>query len=676
MTNPLLAKSSLQYQLPDFQAIKDEHYKPAFEAGFAEQQAAVQRIISEPDVTFENTLVELEKSAPILSRTLNVFYNKVSADSNDEILALEAEIAPRLSAHQDSILMNEKLFARVKLLSDQAETGALQLSPEDLRLLNKYLDDFLFAGAALSHEARSRVAEINERISTLQAEFHKRLLDDTNDLVVLVENEQDLDGLSAAEIASAAATAEERGLQGYAIPLLNYSGHPLLAKLKNRELRKEIMLRTFMRGNRDNPNNTFPLVSEMLKLRAEKAKFFGFSNYAQYVTSQQTAKSPEKIHEVLGRISPKATSNAKSEAEELEKKLRAEHGPQAVLESWDWDFYTERVRAEKYSIDTSELQAYFELNNVLEKGVFFAAEKLYGLTFLARPDLVGYHPDAQVYEVFRDGKPWALYLLDPYTRSSKSGGAWMNNLVDQSHLLDQRPVVVNNMNIPKPAAGDPTLLTFDEVNTLFHEFGHTLHGLLSDVRYPRLSGTNVERDFVEFPSQVNEMWMLWPEVLQNYAIHHQTGESLGLEWIEKLDNAKAFNQGFATSHYLQAAVLDLALHEAEEIAQSLAEFEAAVITEYGLAFHPVPTRYKINYFSHIFDGGYSAGYYGYIWSEVLDADTVDWFRENGGLTRANGQRFADLLLSRGGTVDSMEMYEEFRGKPASIEPLLARRGLL
>ena len=392
--------------------------------------------------------------------------------------------------------------------------------------------------------------------------------------------------------------------------------------------------------------------------------------------TQQTAKSPDRVHEVLRKIAPVAKRNAEAEGRVLAELMQREVGA-SDLRSWDWDRYTEQQRKEKYSIDTSVLKPYFELNRVLEDGVFYAAGQLYGLKFTRRKDLVAYHPDANVYQVdFEDGSRCGLYIFDPYARPSKRGGAWMNNLVDQSHLLGKRPVVVNNMNIPKPAAGNPSLMTLDEVNTLFHEFGHTLHGLLSDVYYPRFSGTNVERDFVEFPSQVNEMWMLWPEVLQNYAIHHQTGEKLSLDWIDKLQATEAFNQGFATTHYLQAAILDLAMHEASETPADISAFEAAAIKDYGLDYAAVPTRYRPNYFAHIFAGGYSAGYYGYIWSEVLDAESVNWYKSQGGLSRENGRKFAASLLSRGGATDSMELVRELLGRDPEITPLLKRRGLL
>lgn len=675
MNNPLLTQSKLDYELPDFANLIDEHYLPAFEFGCSEQLREVSAIVSQSEITFENTLVALEKSGQILTSMLMVFYNKTSSDTSATLQEIEAEIAPRLAAHSDAIRLNPDLFKRLTKLEADEKQGLLSLDEESSWLLRRYLLDFRFAGAGLDADARARVAEINERTSSLQAEFDKRVLADSNDLAVIVSDLEDLQGLTDGEIQAAKAAAEARGQTGFALPLLNYSGHPLLAKLDSRELRKELMQRTLSKSSRGNENDTSELVRELLDLRREKAALFGYRSYAEYVTAQQTAGSPERVHEVLRKIAPAAMRNAKAEAEALQHQMNAEY-PGEQLMSWDWDRYTERERAEKFAIDTSELKPYFELNKVLVDGVFFAAEKLYGLTFQRRADLVAYHPDVQIYEVFKDSRPWGLYLFDPYARPSKSGGAWMNNLVDQSHLLEKRPVVVNNMNIPKPAGNDPCLMTFDEVNTLFHEFGHTLHGLLSDVYYPRFSGTSVERDFVEFPSQVNEMWMLWPEVLRNYAVHHKTGEPLDLSWIDKLNAAASFNEGFKTTHYLQAAILDLALHESDVTPQDLDEFERKAIEDYGLWFEPVPTRYRTNYFAHIFMGGYSAGYYGYIWSEVLDADTVNWFKENGGLTRKNGQRFSDMLLSRGGSEDSLELYRKFRGREADIKPLLERRGLL
>lgn len=675
MQNPLLKLSDREFRLVDFSSLKDEHYLPAFEAAVSEHNQEIAKILQQPEVTFENTLVELEKSGQLLTQLVNVFFNKSSSDTNEQLQQIEAELSPRLTAHLDSIKLNPEVFARLTELEAQRSSGALSLDPESDWLLTKYLEDFRHAGAELTEADRARVAAINERLAGLQAEFDKRLLADSNDLAVNLPDDSRLAGLSKAEIESCRQAAQARGQEGFTIPLLNYSGHPLLAKLEDRALRQEILERTLSRGGRGNANDTSDLVREMLALRREKAKLFGYQTYSEYVTSTQTAKSPQNIHDVLRKIAPVARQNAVREAEKLQQLMNREVAD-ATLAAWDWDRYTEQLRAEEYDVDTAVLKPYFELRRVLEHGVFFAAEKLYGLHFTRRDDIVGYHEDNWIYQVdFEDGSNCGLYIFDPYARPSKSGGAWMNNLVDQSGLLGFKPVVVNNMNIPKPAGDNPALMTFDEVNTLFHEFGHTLHGLLSDVKYPRFSGTNVERDFVEFPSQVNEMWMLWPEVLQNYAVHFETGERLDPIWIERILATEAFNQGFETTHYLQAAILDLALHESESAPQNLAGFEMAAIEDYGLRFDPVPTRYRTNYFAHIFAGGYASGYYGYIWSEVLDAESVNWFKERGGLTRENGRAFAAGLLSRGGSSDSMTLVEELLGRKPSITPLLIRRGL-
>jgi len=674
MTNPLLQLATDPYNLVDFACLKNEHYLPAFEKAVAEHNQEIKAITSQSEVTFENTLVALEKSGQLLSQMMMVFYNKSSADTNEEIQKLEAEILPKFSAHMDSIQLNPELFKRLIQLEKDLEDSKLSLDEESAWLVEKYLQDFREAGAELSAASRARVAQINERIAGLQAEFDKRLLADSNDLAINLPDASRLQGLSETEIASARQAAEARGQSGYTIPLLNYSGHPLLEKLEDRQLRQELLESTLARGGRGNSNDTSELIQEMLSLRAEKAKLFGFSSFAEYTTHTQTAKNPERIHQMLRRIAPIARANAGKEAQERQEFMQRE--TQGELKAWDWPRYTEQIRAEKYSVDTSVLKPYFELRKVLEDGVFFAANRLYGISFKERTDIVGYHPDNWIYEVsYEDGSPCGLYIFDPYARPSKVGGAWMNNLVDQSHLLGKLPVVVNNMNIPKPAPGSPALMTFDEVSTLFHEFGHTLHGILSNVTYPRFSGTNVERDFVEFPSQVNEMWMLWPEVLANYAVHYETKEKLDPTWIDKILATEAFNQGFETTHYLQAAILDLAFHESQTPPVDLVAFEKEAISNYGLDFEPVPTRYKTNYFAHIFAGGYAAGYYGYIWSEVLDAESVNWFKANGGLTRENGRKFAEALISRGGSRDSMTMVREFLGHEPSVEPLMKRRGL-
>ena len=675
IANPFAQRSDLDFELPPFALIKEEHYLPAFYEGCTQQLAEVQAILDTPGAaTFENTIVALEKSGQMLMRTLLVFFNKSSSDTNDAMDKIEEEMAPKLAAHQDAINLNPALYARIKSLYDNRES--IGLNTEDAWLLERYYKDLIHAGAHLSESQRDRLKELNEELSKLETQFSKNVLADTNDLAVLVDTIDELDGLSENEIASAAAAAKDRGHEGkWLIGMVNFSGNPVLDSLTNRALRKKIMQDSLLKGNRANENDNKPVILKVVKLRAERAKLFGKNTHAEHVIAVQTAEHPDNVHAMLRKIAPAAVRNAKAEAQDLKKSAGTE------IESWDWGFYTEQVRLEKYNIDTSKMRPYFELESVLTNGIFFAANKLFGITFKERPDLVTYHPEARAFEVFNeDGSKLGLFIGDFYTRDSKRGGAWMNNLVDQNFLFNQLPVVVNNLNIPKPPAGKPTLLTFSETTTLFHEFGHALHGLLSQVKYPRVSGTSVQRDFVEFPSQVNEMWILWPEVVENYARHFETGEKLPQEWIDNLDAASTFNEGHATTSYLAAAILDLAWHslDSEEAAKvtDVEAFEAQAIKDYGLDFAPVPTRYRSTYFSHIFAGGYSAGYYGYIWSEVLDADTVDWFKENGGLQRKNGEHFRNTLLGRGGSIDSMQMFRNFRGRDSKIEPLLKRRGLL
>jgi peptidyl-dipeptidase Dcp len=610
-------------------------------------------------------------------RVLVVFYNKSSSDTTDRLDEIEEEIAPKLSAHTDAIRLNQALFGRIKELYGKRDS--LELNTEDAWLLERYYMDFTHAGAHLTDAQREELTNLNEELSKLETQFGKNLLTDTNDLGVLVDDVTELDGLSENEIAACAAAAKARGLEGkWLVGMVNFTGHPLHSSMKNRSLRERVMKNSLIKGARNNENDNRPVILQIVKLRAKRAELFGVKTHAEHVLQDRNAQNPENVHKMLKQIAPAAVRNARAEGADLQKSIDAS-GEKFTLESWDWDFYTEAVRMEKYNLDTSAMRPYFELERVLNDGVFFAANKLFGITFKERKDIVTYHPDARAFEVFNeDGSKLALFIGDFYTRDSKRGGAWMNNLVDQSHLLGQLPVVVNNLNVPKPPAGQPTLLTYDEITTLFHEFGHTLHGMLSDVKYPRFSGTSVERDFVEFPSQVNEMWLTWPEVLDNYAIHYETGEKIPQEWVDNLKAASTFNEGHATTSYMAAAILDLAWHslDADATIEDVEEFEAKAIEAYGLNYGPVPTRYRSTYFSHIFAGGYSAGYYGYIWSEVLDADTVDWFKENGGLTRANGDHFRKTLLSRGGSINSMQMFRNFRGRDATIEPLLKRRGLL
>lgn len=677
LANPFARPSTLEYELPPFALIKDEHYLPAFYAGMAEQLQEVETILASGTPTFENTIVALEKSGRLLNRVSLVFFNKSSSDTSPALDAIEEEIAPKLSAHTDAITLNPDLFARISELYENRSTS--ELVQEDLWLLERIYRDFDFAGAALTQSQREELTAINERISVLNATFERQVLADTNESAIIIDDLAELDGLTANEIATAKAAAESRGVSDkWLITMVNFSGHPWLASLHNRELREQIMTASLAKGARGNEHDNKATVLELVELRARRAELFGATSHAEYLLRERNAATPAKVHEMLRQVAAPAVANARKEGAELQAAIIAD-GQSFELASWDWDYYAEKVRLAKYNIDTAALAPYFELERVLHDGVFFAATQLFGITFKERADLITYHPEARAFEVSdSDGKALGLFIADFYTRDSKRGGAWMNNLVDQNFLLGQLPVVCNNLNIPKPPAGEPTLISFDFLTTLFHEFGHALHGLLSSVKYPRVSGTSVERDFVEFPSQVNEMWMLWPEVVSNYAYHYQTGEKLSQEIIDRIDAAAAFNQGYETTAYLQAAVLDLAWHEisAGEQVTDVEKFEAEAIAAYGLEYAPVPTRYRTTYFSHIFAGGYSAGYYGYIWSEVFDADTVEWFKEKGGLRRELGEIFRSELLSRGASLDSMEMYRNFRGQDALIEPLLRRWGLL
>ena len=675
--NPFAQRSTLEYELPDFAAINDESYLPAFYAGCEQQLAEVAAILAQQEVTFDNTIVALERSGQVLNRMLMVFYNKSSSDTSKALDDIEEEIAPKLAAHSDAIRLNPALFGRIKQLFDNR--SALGLNTEDEWLLERYYQDFTHAGAHLSDAQREELTKLNEELSKLETQFGKNLLNDTNALAVVVDDVAELDGLTEGQIAACAQAAKDRGLDGkWLIGMVNFTGHPMLAQLTNRALRERIMKNSLIKGKQDNENDNRPVLLKMAALRAKRAKLFGVATHAEHVLQDRNAAHPDNVHKMLRQIAPAAVRNAKLEAAELEAAMQADGG-NGKLQSWDWDLYTERVREAKFNLDSAALKPYFELERVLFDGVFYAANKLFGLSFKERKDLKTYHPEARAFEVFNeDGSKLALFIGDFFTRDSKRGGAWMNNLVDQNFLFGQLPVVVNNLNVPKPAAGEPALLTYDETTTLFHEFGHALHGMLSNVKYPRFSGTSVQRDFVEFPSQVNEMWLSWPEVIDNYARHYETGERIPQDWLDSLKASSTFNEGHATTSYLAAAILDLAWHQITEDddIRDVEAFEAKAIADYGLDFDPVPTRYRSTYFSHIFAGGYAAGYYGYIWSEVLDADTVDWFKQNGGLTRANGDHFRDTLLSRGGSLNSMQMFRNFRGQDATIEPLLKRRGLI
>jgi peptidyl-dipeptidase Dcp len=675
--NPFLSPSTLPYQLPPFAAIRDEHYRPAFDAGMAEQLAEVRAIVADPaDPTVDNTLVALERSGRVLARVATVFFALSSSDSTDFRTVLEEELAPRLAAHSDAIRLDPALYARISTL--HARRADLGLDAETAYLLERYHTEYTLAGAGLSETDKSALREFNMRLSTLTTRFEKNLLADTNDLAVVIDDVAELDGLSAGEISAAAAAARDRGLDGrYVITLVLPTSHPYLASLTDRGVRERLLTASRSRGIRGGDHDNRELVLEITRLRAQRARLLGFASHAACVTADQTAKSPDAVAAMLGRLAPAAARNARTEQRALQEAVRAEGGADE-LAAWDWAYYTEKVRQAAFDVDTSAMRPYFELERVLHDGVFYAATRLYGITFTERPDLIAWNPEARVFDVTEeDGSPVGLYIADFYTRDSKRGGAWMDALVSQSTLLGTPTIVTNNLNVPKPATGSTTLLSFDEVNTLFHEFGHALHGLFARVTYPRFSGTNVHRDFVEFPSQVNEMWMLWPEVLTNYARHYQTDEAMPQELVDRIRTSATFNEGFATSEYLAAALLDQAWHRigAEDEVTDVAGFEAAALAEAGLENPLVPPRYASTYFAHTFSGGYDAGYYSYIWSEVLDADAVAWFTENGGLTRANGDRFRSGLLGVGGSADPLNAYRAWRGRDAEIQPLLDRRGL-
>ncbi|GAB6858287.1 M3 family metallopeptidase [Microbacterium xylanilyticum] len=677
-TNPLLTPSALPYAVPDYGRIRAEHYRPAFRQGVEEQLAEIRRITMARSMpTFENTMEALERSGELLDRVAHAFYTVSSADATAEIQTIDEELAPLMAAHHDAILLNAALYWRVSQL--QAQLEDLPLEPEQRRLVERWHREMTLAGAALDDEAKVRLTDLNQRLSSLSATFEKNLLADTNELAVVFDAPEELDGLSAGELSAAARAAEERSLErGYLIALPLFTGHPALSVLTNRESRRRIMEASRSRGSRGGEHDNRGVLSEIVALRAERAALLGYPTHAAAVTADETAGTPAAVERMLRDLAVPAARNAEAERTALQQLIDETEDEPFPLEAHDWAYYTEKLRAARYDIDTAALRAWFEAERVLQDGVFAAAGRLYGLSFTERADLPVYHPGARTFEVFQeDGTPLGLYVLDLYTRDSKRGGAWMNEIVSQSALRSTLPVVANNLNIARPADGEPTLLTLDEVNTLFHEFGHALHGLFSDVTYPHFSGTEVFRDFVEFPSQVNEMWMLWPEIVSAYARHHETGEPLSDDVIARLQATETFNQGFATSEYLAAAWLDQALHalRAGAAVDDVAAFEAAALADIGLAEPAVPPRYSSAYFAHIFAGGYSAGYYSYIWSEVLDADTVEWFRENGGLTRANGERFRRRLLAVGGSRDPLEAYRDFRGRDAEIGPLLKRRGL-
>lgn len=676
--NPFYTESSLYMKYPEFDEIKNENYTPAFEKGMAEHMAEIDAIAERADSpTLENTIIAMEKSGALLDRVATVFFALISANTNEEMEKIRSEMAPKLSAHSDQILLNGKLFHRVKTIYEQRDQ--LGLDAESKRLVEKYYTDFIRSGANLSNEEKESLKKINGEMAVLQTTFSQNVLKEVNALAVVVDSKDELDGLSDAAIEAAANEAKSRELDGkYVITLRNTSGQPPMASLTNRALRERIHKTSLSRGSRGGDFDNRDILANVIKLRAERAQLMGYNNHAAYSLENQTAQTPKAVNERLSSLAPKAVANANKEATDLQKMIDAEDGS-FKLASWDWDFYTEKVRADRYNFDASQLKPYFEMDNVLQNGVFYAATQLFGITFKERFDLPVYQEDIRVFQVFNeDGSVLALFIFDGYARSSKRGGAWMNAYVSQSKLKGNKPVIANHMNVVKPPKGEPTLMSFDEVITTFHEFGHALHGMFSDVNYPYFAGTSVPRDFVEYPSQVNEMWAIWPEVLKNYAVHHETGKPMPKELLDKVLATQKFNQGFSTTEYLAASLLDQALHQLSPdqvpTGEEIIAFEADALKTAGVSMDVIPPRYRSTYFSHII-GGYSAGYYSYIWSEVLDADTVEWFKENGGLKRENGDHFRKTLLSRGGSKDALKIFKDFRGAEPNIQPLLDRRGL-
>jgi peptidyl-dipeptidase Dcp len=680
--NPFLDPSPLPFQAPDFSIIQEEHYLPAFEAGM-EQQLEEVRVIAEQSEppTFENTLVALEKTGITLARVEKVFFNLTSSTTTENLQKIQAEISPRLAAHSDNILLNPKLFQRVKFLFDRREE--LDLSPEQQRLLKEQYDQFVRAGALLSDEAQSRIRAINEELSSLTTTFQENLLAITRERAVIVDDVSLLDGMTPAQIAAAAEAANQRGETGkYLLAITNTTRQPVLTSLHNRQLRQRVWEASAYRGlGRDEGLDNRPLVLKIARLRAEKAALLGHPHWASYALDTQMAKTSQAAFSMLTDLVPAVVARAKQEAADIQAKLAGElpEGEKAEVKPWDWEYYAQKVRQDKYDIDEDELRPYFELESVLQNGVFFTMHRQFGITFRERQDLPVYHPDVRVFDVLdHDGSEIGLFYADYYARDSKRGGAWMSSFVSQSELLGTKPVIINVLNIPKPAEGDPTLISFSEVTTLFHEMGHGVHGLFSQVTYPMLSGTSVPRDFVEFPSTFQEDWAIDPVVLKNYARHHETGEPLPQELLDRLIEANQFNQGFDTLEYIAAALLDLEWHSisADMIPDDVEAFEQATLAKYGVDFAPVPPRYKSSFFAHIWPGGYSASYYAYLWSEVLAADAFAYVGTQGGLQRENGDRYRDTILSRGGSREPMKMYVEFRGSEPTVDALLKRRGLI
>ena len=672
--NPFMKKSALQYQAPEFDKIKDEHFKPAFDYGLKQNLTEIEKIANNTEVpTFENTVLALEKSGEVLKRAQIIFYNLTGSNTNPTLQKIEEEYAPIFAAHYDKIYLNSKLLNRIKAV----KTDGLDL--EDKRLIEVYKQKFELAGANLTDAQKEQMKTINAELATLGTQFSSKLLEARKKGAVLFDNVKDLEGLSADEIAAAATDAKNAGYEGkYLLTLLNTTQQPLLQNLKNRATREKLYKASWYRAEKGDENDTRATLEKMAKLRMDKAHLMGKSSYAELNLMDQMAQKPENALKLLSQLANPAVEQARKEAADIQKLIDEQKGGFS-LEPWDWNFYAEQVRKAKFDLDENQIKPYFEVSTVLEKGVFYAAEKFYGITFKERKDLPVYHPDVVAYEVFdRDGKSLAIYYLDFYTRDNKNGGAWMSNFVEQSFTTNTKPVIVNVFNYQKPAPGKPSLISYDDVSTMFHEFGHTLHGLFANQKYITISGTNVPRDFVEFPSQINEFFALEPSILKNYAIHYETKQPMPQTLVEKIKNASTFNQGYATTELVSAATLDMAWHSvtSENQFKPTLEFEKEVLQKYGFTLPQVPPRYHSPYFAHIWGGGYSAGYYAYMWSDVLNADAWKWITDNGGMTRENGDRFRKYILSVGNSVDLNKAYKDFSGRNPEIKPLLQNKGFV
>jgi len=674
--NPFYAPSTLPFQAPPFDKIKDTDYQPAIEAGMAAQRAEVDAIANNPAApTFENTIVAMEKTGALLNRASLVFYGVVQANTNDTLQAVQEAMAPKLAAHQDAISLNTKLFARISTLYNERAT--LKLDPESLRLLEYDYQQFVKAGANLNDADKTKLKKLNEEDAVLETAFTNKLLAGTKAAAFTTTDKSKLAGLSDAQIASAALAAKERKVEGYVVPLQNTTQQPDLTFLTDRATRQQIFEDSFERTERGGENDTRATIARLAKVRAEKAALLGFPNYAAWNLQDQMAKTPEAALKFMDALVAPATAKANGEAKDIQDLIDSQKGG-FQLQPWDWNFYAEQVRKAKYDLDESQVKPYFELHRVLTDGVFYAANQLYGITFKPRTDIPVYQPDVFVYEVFdADGKPLALAYFDYFKRDNKAGGAWMSEFVTQSTLLGTLPVIYNVANFQKPAPGEPALISFDDATTMFHEFGHGLHGIFANTIYPSLSGPNVPRDFVEFPSQFNEHWASYPSVFNHYARHYKTGEPMPAELVAKIKKAATFNKGYATTEALAAAELDMQWHllPSSTPEQPVDIFENRALLKTRLNLPAVPPRYRSSYFLHIWANGYAAGYYAYSWSEMLDDDAYQWFEDHGGLTRANGDRFRKMVLSRGNTEDLDKMYSTWRGGEPSVTPMMKFRGL-